>query len=213
MYNNSANEFLLGGGIASAKFPVIGTTVTGTIAMQPEVQQQRDIKNNEPKTWSDGRPMQQLKVVLDTDLRDPEDPEDDGKRALYVKSNLQKAVRDAVRASGAKGLEVGGKLTVTYTGDGEVTQRGFNAPKLYSAVYEAPGAPALEGLVAPAAPQAYQPAPAQAPQAPTPPPAPAPAAAPSGLPDHPAFANLSAEQRAALAQLTPDVRKSLGYPV
>jgi len=186
MHNNSADQFLLGVAIPSAKFPTVGTTITGTISVQPEVQQQRDLQTGEPKSWSDGQPMQQLKVVLDTVERDPQIADDDGQRALYIKSNLQKAVRDAVRAVGAKGLEVGGKLTVTYTGDGEVTKRGFNPPKIYTAVYESPSAPALEGLVAPQA--------APASQAPAP-------AAPAAPVD---------ERAAALAKLTPAQLAALG---
>jgi len=190
MHNNSADQFLLGVAIPSAKFPTVGTTITGTISQQPEVQQQRDLQTGEPKTWSDGQPMQQLKVVLDTAERDPQIADDDGQRALYIKSNLQKAVRDAVRSVGAKGLEVGGKLTVTYTADGEVTKRGFNPPKIYTAVYESPSAPALEGLVGPA-PQApaVQPPVQQAPAAP---------AAPVD------------ERAAALAQLTPAQLAAIG---
>lgn len=125
------NAFLMGGGSRSAKFAAVGASVTGTIDRQPEVQQQTDFKDGSLKFWSDGKPMQQLQVILKTTQQD--EPDDDGLRAVYVKGNMQKAVRDAVRASGAKGLEVGGTLTVTYTGDG--VAKGGYPPKLYSASY------------------------------------------------------------------------------
>ncbi|KAB8196229.1 hypothetical protein FH608_005485 [Nonomuraea phyllanthi] len=136
----SANDFLMAGGTTSAKFATPGTTVSGTICRQPEVQQQRDFTSGKPKTWDNGDPMMQLQVVLATDERDQEIPDDDGERAIYVKGAMKKAVQDAVRKSGAKGLEIGGTLTVTYTGDGTPSQRGMNAPKLYSAAYVPPAA-------------------------------------------------------------------------
>lgn len=199
MYNNSANEMLMSGGIPSAKFDQIGTTLTGTIATPPEVQQQRDFTTGELLTWDDGSPRQQIRVVLETDERDPADPYDDGQRALYIKSGLMKAVRTAIRASGSKGLEVGGKLTVKYVGDGEPPKRGMNPPKQYQVVYEAPSAPgvvdanALLNGTNTAGQAAYE----TAPQAqPTPP-------APAGN-------GLNAEQAAALAALTPEQRAALG---
>lgn len=134
----SANDFLMAGGTTSAKFPAPGAKVAGVITRQPEVQQQRDFTTGELKTWDNGDPMQQLQVVLATDERDQEIPDDDGERAIYVKGAMKKAVQDAVRKSGAKGLEVGGHLTITYTGDGEPSRRGMNAPKLYSAAYVQP---------------------------------------------------------------------------
>ena len=84
--------------------------------------------------------MMQLRVVLTTDERDPEDPEDSGERAVYVRGNMQRAVAQAVRQAGARGLAVGGKLLIKYSGDGKATRRGLNAPKLYEAKYRPPAA-------------------------------------------------------------------------
>jgi hypothetical protein len=199
---DAANDFLMGGGVASAKFTNIGDSVTGVICRQPEVQQQTDITTGEPKYWPDGKPRQQLQVQLQTDKRDPEITNDNGVRAIYIKANMQKAVKEAVLRSGAKGLEVGGTLTVTYTGDGTPSQRGMNAPKLYSASYiPAPAVAANEFL------NQGDPAPATAP-APAPAPAPVPAgvgAAPTAAPN-----GVSPEALAALQQLTPEQRQALG---
>jgi hypothetical protein len=52
---------------------------------------------------------------------------------LRVRSQMVDAVRDAVAAAGAESLEIGGYLSVTFTG-----YRG--KLKLYAAVYEPPGA-------------------------------------------------------------------------
>lgn len=137
----TANDFLMGGGVKSASFPTIGTTVSGRIVRTPEVRQQTTPEGT-PKTFDNGDPMMQLVVQVQTDQRDPQDTEDDGVRALYIKSNMLAAVRAAVRTCGAKGLEVGGTLTVTYTGDGEKKRSAFNAPKLYAATYTPPTAQA-----------------------------------------------------------------------
>ncbi|MUL39605.1 hypothetical protein FZ103_00150 [Streptomonospora sp. PA3] len=194
----TANDFLMGGGIPAAKFEQIGRVLTGAIAVPPEVQQQKDFNSGEPLFWDDGSPRQQIKLVLDTAERNPEDPDDDGQRALYVKSGMLKAVRAAVKASRSKGLEVGGTLTITYTGDGEPSRKGLNPPKQYSATYQppAPGAAANDVLMGGQQPPAAPPAaPAPVPQAQAAPAAPA---------------AMTPEQQAAIAQLTPEQRAALG---
>lgn len=132
----TADEFLMGaGGAPTAKFPQPGAFISGRITERPKVEQQRDIKDGSLKFWSDGGKMMQLVVTVQTDLRDPEIEDDDGKRRIFVKGVMKNAVADAVRAVGGKGLEVGGTLTVTYTHDGVAKQRGFDPPKQYSAQY------------------------------------------------------------------------------
>jgi len=175
-----ANSFLMQTGVPSAKFPTVGTTVTGTIVREPELQQQTDFDTGEPLTWPDGRPRMQVRVILQTDERDPQIPGDNGERAIYIKGNLQKAVAQAVRAAGANRLEVGGKLSVTYSSDG-VAQGRKNPPKLYSAKYEPP-----DPLAAAADPQPEHTAPAS--DSDTPPP---------GV-DAAAWAKLSDAQKATL---------------
>lgn len=143
----NANDLLMGGGTKSAAFPTIGSMVTGRIVREPKVQQQTDPKDGSFKTFANGDPMMQLVVQVQTDERDPADAEDDGVRALYVKAKMLAAVRDAVKTVGAKGLEVGGELTVTYVADGEKTNKAFNAPKLYTASYKPPTGQAANNLL------------------------------------------------------------------
>lgn len=202
---NSANDFLMGSGAASAKFETIGTVITGTIVKEPVVQQQTDITTGEPKYWSDGKPREQLQVILATQQRDPSDPSDDGHRALYVRGELTKAVRAAIKASGAKGIEVGGTVTATYIGNGQPPKPGFSGAKLFDVTYVPPlpqAANAFLGAAQQPAPQVPAPMPAyqvpQQPQAPTP----APAAAPGVTP----------EALAALQALTAEQRRMLGIP-
>lgn len=143
----SANDLLMGGGVAAAKFPAIGTVITGRIVRAPEARQQTDIESGEPLTFANGDPRMQIVCPLATELRDPANPDDNGDRNLYIKGNMLNAVRDAVKKAGAKGLEVGGTLTITYIADGEKKNRAFNAPKLYSALYAPPTAEAANALL------------------------------------------------------------------
>ena len=181
--------------------PVPQTTVGGRITERPTVEQQRDISTGDKKFWSDGNPMMQLVVTVQTNERDPQIDEDDGRRRLFVKGQLQKAIADAVKTVGGRGLEIGGTLTVTYTHDGVATQRGFNPPKQYTAQYVAAAANALHTPDPGSVPQQQYAAPA----------APAPAAGLPGLTpeqyaaaaQNPATAALIAQQAAATATATP----------
>jgi hypothetical protein len=199
------NDFLMGGGVKSAAFPTIGTTVSGRIVRAPEVRQQTT-PEGQAKTFDNGDPMMQLIVQLATDERDPQDREDDGTRALYVKSNMLNAVRDAVRKTGAKGLEVGGTLIVQYIGDGDKKRAAHSAPKLYAASYTPPvpqaAADFLMGQPAPTA------APVQPPQqyAPQPAAPPAPVGAPPTGIDPALWTQLSTEQRASVLAASANVR-------
>jgi len=190
----TADDFLMGGGVPSAKFPAIGATVSGRITERPTVEQQRDYTTGDLKFWDDGKPQMQLVVTLATNERDPENPEDDGTRRLYVKGQMKNAVASAVRATGARGLEVGGTLTVTYARDGQKTNPKFNAPKNFDASY----VPAATAELHTPDPVAQQPAVAQ----------PAVAGVPSAVPGltqeqlaaamaNPATAALLAQQQAA----------------
>lgn len=134
---SSADDFFAGG-TPSAKFDTIGKTIAGAIVRVGDPVQQRDFTTGEPKSWPDGRPMMQLPVDVQTDERDPQTPDDNGVRAIYIRGNMQKAVRDALRKTKAPGLRVGGHLSVSYIGDDTPKQRGMNGAKLYSASYTPP---------------------------------------------------------------------------
>lgn len=145
----NANDLLMGGGIKSASFPdgQYGTTVGGPIVREPEVRQQTDFDTGKPKVFDNGDPMMQIVVHIQTDLRDPADSTDDGVRALYLKAQMMQAVRDAIRAAGAKGLGVGGHLAVTYVRD-EPNSRGRGKDKkIYTAAYRLPAAQAATDVL------------------------------------------------------------------
>lgn len=135
------NEFLMGGGSASAKFEAVGDTVTGKIAAV-DIRQQTDLAG-EPLIWDNGDPRMQMIVTIETDAKDNDD--DDGKRNVYVKGSktggtqsLHDAVRTAVQAAGVKGIEVGGTLTVGFVGTEASKTKGYSDRKLYTAHYVAP---------------------------------------------------------------------------
>ncbi|QFP94851.1 hypothetical protein SEA_MARSHAWN_65 [Mycobacterium phage Marshawn] len=158
---NDSYGFLGGGGPASAKFKNHGDIVGGAIAAEPEERQQTDLDTNEPLVWKDGSPRKQLVVTVQTDLSDPDVEDDDGLRRLFVKGEMRKAVQKAVIAAGAKGLDVGGELYVTYVGDGEKKGH-LTPPKLYRAEYRKPAPGAAPAAAAPAGlpegvtPEAYE---------------------------------------------------------
>lgn len=208
-----------GGGSASFPFDQVGDSVTGTIRDLEEVQQ-TDMTTNEPSVWPDGKPKMMYRVTLDTDLRDPADPTDDGERSVYLRGSKKAesqsslaAVLAAVRqVTGGTNLAVGGRLTLTYIGNGVASVRGHNPPKFYSAQYQAPsvnldgGAPVQQVQQQAPAQQVPQGGPQWPNQAPAPqwaqPPAPpvqqqAPAPAPAA--QAPAAGGLTPEVLAALA--------------
>lgn len=131
------NDFLMSSGTRSFKFDTVDATAKGTIVTL-DMQQQRDYKTGQPKWWDDqkSQPMMQLRIVLATDERDGDD--DNGHRAIYVKGNMQQAVRDAIKAAGAEKIEEGGTLAVQYYGNGTTTDPKMNPPKLYKAQYKPP---------------------------------------------------------------------------
>lgn len=146
---DDANDFLFGGGAKAFAFEQLGDKVTGEIKAMKK-QQQTDMQSGEPSFWNNGEPKMMLRIELQTDLQDTE--EDEGMRSVYLRggnftaakgsgTSSLLAVKDAVRRSGsANGIELGGILTMEYTGMGQAANKGFTPPKLYTASYRAPTA-------------------------------------------------------------------------
>jgi hypothetical protein len=138
--NVDANDLLMGAGVPSVKFKAVGDTVTGEIIRKPSVQQMRDFKDNSPLFWDDGNPKLQIIITLATDDIDPTVDNDDGVRNLYAKAQMQAAIGSAVRKAGAKRLEQGGRLTITFVREVENPNKKMNAQKVFSASYIPPSA-------------------------------------------------------------------------
>lgn len=140
----SESSKFYGSGGTSAKFKKIGDSVSGEIT-QREWRQQRDYVTQELEFWDNGDPKMQDRIVLQTEEYDSKIEDDTGERVVYVKGAMTRAVSAALRkARAGREPEIGGHLTVTYTGDGKA-ERGLNPPKLFSAVYEPPAVPAAVG--------------------------------------------------------------------
>lgn len=113
--------------LPSAKFPTVGDEVSGTVleVIDAEVPHFDDkgridgVEHNE-----DGSVKMQLDVVLQSG---------DSKLVLHTGGAIFYAIGRALAEVGAEDVEAGDQLTVTYTGDGEPTAKGRNAPKQYSA--------------------------------------------------------------------------------
>jgi hypothetical protein len=161
------NDLLMGSGIPAAVFPNRGDIVKGTIA-RITATQQTDFQTKAPLFYEDGNPRMQIVVTLRTDLRDPEITHDDGQRKLYVKGQMQQAIRAAVIAAEAEGLEDGGTLAVQWADEKAPERRGNNPQKIYVAQYRPPqragdllgiGNGAQQPQPAPQAAQTYTPPP------------------------------------------------------
>lgn len=189
----SAFDFFAPRASHSWKFTNPGDTHTGTITEVSDARQATEFGSNEPAFWDreKTRPKMQVAVTLDTAERDPQDANDTGKRTLWVvedgrSGSILSAIRQAVHQAGAGTIDIGGQLTVTFSGFDPNSKNPANPRKVYSASY-VPPAPA-GGMFTnqePAQPVA-QPA-APAPAAPAQPvAAPAPAAQPAVAPATPA---------------------------
>ena len=110
----------------------VGTTVSGTVVEAPKLVQARDYESGEPAFWKDGNPKQTVVTILDLGGEEPQ--------SLWasVPSALQKAIAQAQKDAGAGPIAVGGKLSVTFTGEKKNDNPRLNAQKLYSATYRAP---------------------------------------------------------------------------
>lgn len=117
---SDANSILFGSGVPSARLTE-GVTVAGRIVAISEPYQEREYDRDNPgggtpKTFPSGDPIMTFTLDLDTGLRDPSIDGDDGIRRVYMDGQrIKKAVREGVRASGARGLSVGGRLSITCT--------------------------------------------------------------------------------------------------
>lgn len=190
----SAFDFFAPRASHSWKFTNPGDTHTGTITEVSDARQATEFGSNEPAYWDreKTRPKMQVAVTLDTTERDPQDANDTGKRTLWVvedgrSGSILSAIRQAVHQAGAGTIDIGGQLTVAFSGFDPNSKNPANPRKIYSASY-VPPAPAggMFTNQAPAQPAAAPAAPAPAPAAPAQLVAPAPAAQPVAAPATPA---------------------------
>lgn len=132
----SANDLLMSGGIKSIgwKEHQVGYTVIGTVVDEPKVVQMTKYDSTELDFWPSGDPKLEIQVILQTELRDPANPYDDGKRKLHIQPRMMNPVREACQRAGAPGLQIGGKLAVRRTGGTGAT----GSPFEFAAEYQQP---------------------------------------------------------------------------
>lgn len=183
----SAFDFFAPRASHSWKFANPGDTHTGTITEVSDARQASEFGSNEPAYWDreKTRPKMQVAVTLDTAERDPQDANDTGKRTLWVvedgrSGSILSAIRQAVHQAGAGTIDIGGQLTVTFSGFDPNSKNPANPRKIYSASY-VPPAPA-GGMFTNQAPAPAAPVPAAPAPAPAAPAAPAPVAQPVPAP-------------------------------
>jgi hypothetical protein len=125
MAQESADDFLrdcAGESYSAAKFVRIGDQVVGRIMTEPRPVERKSLK--------DGSPERQLPINLQTD---------EGPMTLWVRRGyMASAISNAVFQAGASGLQVGGRLTVTFCEERDTGKP--NKAKVFTAAYEAPPA-------------------------------------------------------------------------
>lgn len=177
----SAFDFFAPRASHSWKFATPGDTHTGTITEVSDARQATEYGSKELAYWDKERtrPKMQVAVTLDTTERDPQDSNDTGKRTLWVvedgrSGSILSAIRQAVHQAGAGTIDIGGQLTVAFSGFDPNSKNPANPRKIYAASY-VPPAPAggMFTNQAPAQPAAApapaaQPVPAPATPAPVP---------------------------------------------
>jgi len=133
--------------LPSAKFPEIGDKVEGVVielgtSTVPDFDDRGRPKGI--KYEEDGEtPKTQVDVTLDL--------ADGSKVVLHTDGAIFYAIGRALAFVGAEDLEVGDTLSVTYTGDGEPSAVGRNAPKQYTAVVtKSPAKPSKASAKVPA---------------------------------------------------------------
>lgn len=180
----SAFDFFAPRASHSWKFTNPGDTHTGTITEVSDARQATEFGSNELAYWDKERtrPKMQVAVTLDTAERDPQDASDTGKRTLWIvddgrSGSILSAIRQAVHQASAGTIDIGGQLTVAFSGFDPNSKNPANPRKIYSASYvppapaggmftnQAPAQPAAPAPVAQPVAPAAQPAPAAAPAA------------------------------------------------
>lgn len=132
---------------------IVGDHVRLVVTEEPTQVDQTDRATGAVKTYDDGKPRRQLRVVGQIDgTFEPVDDGDDGRRALYIKGGLEggtrKDVMSALKAAGASRIDVGGVLDVTV--DRLIhNPKGDEPAKGWKVVYEKPSQFEREHVAAP----------------------------------------------------------------
>lgn len=142
---NDSRSRIMGASTPGYSFLQIGQKVIGQIITEPKDVQQRNFHDGSPAFWPSGDAKMQTVFQVMTALRNYEgisSPDrskpDDGVRSLFIKGkHMERAVKDAILASGASWLDVGGWIEIAYTGD-DMSSKAASKPKFFSVRYQPP---------------------------------------------------------------------------
>lgn len=140
--STSAEDFF-GGSAKSASFrgaaPIAWhgvITRVGEPVQATEYNSQDPTKPGKPKFYpGSSDPIMQLPITIQTDVRDPAFPDDDGQRTIYVSGDKRRALKEAFRAAGVRGPKVGDWMAMTFVGTDPASKNPDNPKKLYKADY------------------------------------------------------------------------------
>ncbi|MBU3749823.1 MAG: hypothetical protein FGM52_05130 [Mycobacterium sp.] len=123
------------------KFNNPGDSISGVIVEEPTTMPLTAFKSTEPKIGPDGKPVMQVLIVVASEQCQNE--HHDGRWRVFIDKPLMKdAVRQAVRTAGAPTLELGGEVTISFTGWREL---GSGQAKAFTVAYAAPDGPIGSG--------------------------------------------------------------------
>lgn len=127
----------------------IGTSYTGIVTEPPVLRQVNDYKDGMPLFWKDGNPQMQIAIITQTEYRDPDNADDDGIRAFFLRNQALRALQDEMKRLGIKKFGVGTRLTQTLVGLKPPTQAGWNPQKIYQIdLVPATSDPAVDAFLA-----------------------------------------------------------------
>jgi hypothetical protein len=121
----SADDLLLGGGAPSVSFKNIGDVIEGPVVAKDAVHKQKF--GTGEKDYKDGNPVWQVVLTLQTNLRDPERYDDDGKRRIFFSPQMKQELGKALKAHGAKALPLGAIVRIRF--ERTVPSQGGGQPK------------------------------------------------------------------------------------
>lgn len=138
-----ARSLLMGSGSPSFSFNRFGDSITMQIIAEPKAIQQKVFGTNELAFWPSGDPKMQVVVQGQTAWRNYEgiaNPDrsrpDDGIRTVYIKGkHMERAVKEAILASGSSWMDIGGWIQITYTTDDYESKAGIK-PKMFDVKYQ-----------------------------------------------------------------------------
>jgi len=141
---SAADLFANAGGYETAfkKGTPIGTVVAGKVT-NVESLQVKNYETEELEWWEEGRPKMQMRIVVQTGVLDPLVEGDTGERAIYIKwwGDSRTGLMDAVKAAGAKSVEVGGTFAARLMGTKPTTSntgKALNDAKIFGYQYKPP---------------------------------------------------------------------------